>query len=99
MLRRDRRCRPSRSTGLRPLAANRLKRSDSHATCPPPGEFAGAEAVDAPNEDGTFSLSFGGRGEFAGAEAALPVADLTRAAFECRDEDDLLRRLDALARR
>lgn len=33
------------------------------------------------------------------AFAALPVADLTRAAFECRDEDDLLRRLDALARR
>ena len=33
------------------------------------------------------------------AFAALPVADLTRAAFECRDEADFLRRLDALARR
>ena len=33
------------------------------------------------------------------AFATLPVADLTRAAFECRDEDDFLRRLKAAARR
>jgi hypothetical protein len=33
------------------------------------------------------------------AFAGLPVAALTRAAIECRDEDDFLQRLDALARR
>lgn len=33
------------------------------------------------------------------AFATLPVADLTRAAFECRDEDDFLRRLETAARR
>ena len=31
--------------------------------------------------------------------ARLPIALLTRAAIECRDEDDFLQRLDALARR
>ena len=33
------------------------------------------------------------------AFAHLPIAALTRAALECRDEDDFLQRLDALARR